>query len=373
MKIAITFRKIFVALLISHSTYAYSMAVGTEKLHIQVFNPDWIKIINQNFTRYIVLSGTIDSDAPRRLASILADPANHYADVYMNSPGGNLLAGIEIGRQLRIAKARSYIGSGYLEKTDTKNNLFSFKVQSGNCYSACALAFLGGEYRWHSLKSKYGVHRFKTLFTGPHDLAIAQVYSAAIGAYIREMGISGELFDYMSSAGHEEILILTEELQLRLKVTNNGRKEASWSIEAIPEGQYLRGEQDSIYGKGKLLFACDAKQMNLWMTSLYNAGINRAKEISAGGWFHSLMTNGIYFPLNKVHNLSVKGDELIVTFSINKAEASAITSSRSIGHAMQMFRSAPTYVGFSIDIEGEKNQNRFRNFISNCIASFPKL
>jgi len=363
------FRKIWLVLLVLCPLHVAATTPG--QLSIQVFNPDSMKALNQNFTRYILLSGAIDSDAPRRLQAVLSDPANHFADVYLDSPGGDLLAGIELGRLLRDASARTVIGTGRMEKgSGSTSNWVDFKSGAGRCYSACALAFLGGEYRWSSTGSEYGVHRFRSKSSGPNDLAIAQILSAAIGAFIRDMGVSGELFDYMSSAGSQEILIIPNSKLLELRVINNGRKEAVWSIEAVQGGQYLRGEQDSLYGKGKLLFICDSETKVVLMTSMYEAGAERASEVLGGGWFHSLMTDAGVHPLDRIYDQSSRGDELTVAFLLTPADALRVASTGSVGHAMQLSRSAPTYVGYQIDISDQKSRDRVRNFLTNCVTSF---
>jgi hypothetical protein len=361
--------KIWLALLVLFPLHV--LANTPNQLNIQVFNPDWMKALNQNFTRYILLSGVIDSDAPRRLESVLSDPENHFADVYLDSPGGDLLAGIKLGRLLREANSRTVIGTGRMEKgSGASSNLVLFKSGAGRCFSACALAFLGGEYRWSTTGSEYGVHRFSSKSSGPNDLALAQILSAAIAAFIREMGVSGELFDYMSSAGSQEILIIPNTKLLELRVINNGRKEAVWSIEAVQGGQYLRGEQDSIYGKGKLLFICDPKSKVVLMTSMYEAGAERASQVLGGGWFHSLMTDAGTHPLDRIYDQNSRGDELTVAFLLTPADALKVASTRSVGHAMQLSRSAPTYVGYQIDISDKKSRDRVRNFLTNCVTSF---
>ena len=78
--------------------------------------------------------------------------------------------------------------------------------------------------------SKYGVHRFsRDARPSPEDLESAQVISAAVGAYIREMGAAPEVFDLMVQAGKDSIRVLTPSELTRLNVINNGRMAPEWS------------------------------------------------------------------------------------------------------------------------------------------------
>ena len=96
-------------------------------------------------TALVYLDGTIDDDAPNRLSTALDGVAGKIA-VWLNSPGGNLFAGMELGRIIRKHGAGTHI-------IDHRT------VLPGQCYSACALAFLGGVSRFIDNAARYGVHR----------------------------------------------------------------------------------------------------------------------------------------------------------------------------------------------------------------------
>jgi hypothetical protein len=55
--------------------------------------------------------------------------------------------------------------------------------------------------------SRYGVHRFSST-TGNHDSDTAQIVSASMVQYIREMEVDTALFDAMTLVGKNEIKIL---------------------------------------------------------------------------------------------------------------------------------------------------------------------
>ncbi|WP_255517425.1 hypothetical protein [Herbaspirillum sp. SJZ107] len=90
-------------IILAAAALAFSSTVQADKLSVRVEPPDWYKLLNQDRTWNIILSGEIDSDAPARVAKALKQTGNDGADVFLNSPGGNLFAGMQLGRVLREA------------------------------------------------------------------------------------------------------------------------------------------------------------------------------------------------------------------------------------------------------------------------------
>src|SRR5574338_204225 len=185
-------------------------------LSIRVEPPDAIKAIRKTPSWNIVLEGDIDPEAPARLAATLRKAGPGGADVYISAPGGNLFAGMEIGRLLRRAGANTHVGSlvadtsaGALARSAGRKVV---KARPGFCYSACSLAFLGGVRRDVPRGAAYGVHRFSNRSAGPKesDWRTSQVVSAAVTAYIREMGADPALFDLMLRKGKDGIRVLSE-------------------------------------------------------------------------------------------------------------------------------------------------------------------
>lgn len=336
-----------------------------EALSIRIFPPDVYKTISGDRKWDVILDGEIDSGAPGRLAVALKKIGGDGADVYINSPGGSLAAGMEIGRILRNVQANTYIGTLVSDPTRKFGNAIGTKFVPGACYSSCALVFLGGVYRYGNQKSKYGVHRFWTQAApSKDDLDYAQIVSAAITSYIREMGVNPGLFDLMVKAGKDTIRILTESELSNLNVVNNGRKPPEWTIEAVEGGQYLRGSQDSVYGKGKAVFFCKGESIGFY--SFYDAGEARATEVVKGGWHHSILVNGKSSPLKAPSELRATQGEISAFFPLTREQVVSLASSSSIGHAMQLSPEAPTFVGYEIDIPASAS-SRVRTYLRNCV------
>jgi len=167
--------------------------------------------------------------------------------VYLNSPGGNLLSGIELGRLIRKNGLSTQIGKKG-EKYGTST--------AGECYSSCVLAYIGGNYRFEGKDARIGVHRFSTQTPTTGDLAAGQIVSAAITSYLSEMGIDVGLFNRMSQAGSNEILLLSAAERRAFRVVNDGILPAIWSLHSEQEFMYLKGAQEKSTGSVEIIFQC---------------------------------------------------------------------------------------------------------------------
>jgi len=161
-------------------------------------------------TGLVYLDGAIDADAPDRLTQAL-DGIKAKIAVWLNSRGGNLYAGMQLGRIIRGRGASTYI--------------INYRtLLPGECYSACALAFLGGVYRSNDNGARYGVHR-ASLRSGPTSgRDLGQQLSMAIGSYMREMGVDARLLDLWVKKGPGEMYVLSPREARDLGVINDGKK-----------------------------------------------------------------------------------------------------------------------------------------------------
>jgi hypothetical protein len=168
-------------------------------------------------TALVYLDGRIDPGAPERLSRVLDGVGGKIA-VWLNSPGGNLFAGMQLGRIIRQHGASTHI-------IDHRT------LRPGECYSACSLTFLGGVYRFNDNAGRYGVHR-ASLGPGPDDVDRGQDFSSAVGSYLREMGVDTRLLDLWQKARPDEMYVLSGREAEDLGVVNNGRTPPEWRIAA---------------------------------------------------------------------------------------------------------------------------------------------
>jgi hypothetical protein len=232
----------------------------------------------------IFADGLIDQGTSDRLQKFLSDNRVPYSsNIYLNSNGGNLAEGIKLGKRIREGQLFTYIGQAGDQLYNTR---------PGECYSACALAFLGGVFRFSHKDSLYGVHRFYASPTaGTIGSDTAQIISAMIVEYIQEMGVSSSLFRSMTEAGSDEIKLLSDNEQRRLGVINDGEGPTTWTIESRAEAIYLRGARETWRGMNKFIIACPRGDLRLLI--LYNAE-RRGNEILQYFHTHNLIIDGEY-------------------------------------------------------------------------------
>ena len=302
-------------------------------------------------TALVYLDGPIDAGAPGRLGAAL-DGINGQIAIWLNSPGGNLFAGMQLGRVIRKRGASTYI-------------IDSRTLLPGECYSACSLAFLGGVYRFGDNGARYGVHR-ASLRGGPRtgDPELDHDLSAAIRAYVREMGVDARLLDLWVKARPDEMYVLSEREARNLGVVNNGRKPPEWSIAKSPGGARLRGRQVTADGTGTVSFSCDKKQTVFG--SVFEAA-SKGERIDTRGWRHWLtIDSSKEIPLTAPR---VSGSDSSIggsTFILPPDVVRGVRSATQIGHQMKPPDDRSASIGYAVDIDG-KSASTVRSFLGNCL------
>lgn len=300
------------------------------------------------------LDGPIDPKSPNRLQQKISESGANGIAFHLNSPGGSLISGIEVGRIIRKYGVSTSIGiKSVTDEMDIP----------GECYSACSLAFLGGVYRYKNSKSAYGVHRFYKDNTTPQDLELGQIMSAAITNFITEMGVSPGLFDLMVEAGPSEIRTLSEDELTSLNVVNNGRLPATWTIEALPGVMYLKGDQISVYGHGKLIFSCLPEGLVLY--AIYEAGDN-AEDILKNSKYFAFMADGETYDLSSPIKLINDNGWINAAHTFPKEFILKIEKAKELGYAMQWQKGAPVFRGFNVQLKETKDRERVKNFLNSC-------
>jgi hypothetical protein len=161
----------------------------------------------------LYLDGMIESGADQRLAQFVDQQGIAQADVYFNSPGGSLLAGMAIGRFLRERGFDTHVG------TRTSNVR---RPADGVCYSACPFAYAGGVQRSLRKGSVLGVHRARNRVPLADDEAFERRVQADATRYLLEMGASPQLAELMRKVPAGRIRVLTREEATEFGLVNSG-------------------------------------------------------------------------------------------------------------------------------------------------------
>jgi len=333
--------------LFTSTTYAKQFTVVVlppTEFHKMIGQPQWD----------VFVSGEIDKSSPEKFRKAVNGLEKYGVEIHLDSPGGNLVAGIELGRLIRKFGFNTSINK-------QTSDVYTF--EKSECFSACAMTFLGGSFRYISEGSLYGVHRFyNDSKTSKNDLDTGQILNTLITNYIIEMGVNPSLLNLIIQADKNQMYILSSKELQSLNVVNFGRFKPEWSIEIGEKIQYLKGSQYTNYGLGKLIFYCNPDK-SIELLSVYEIG---NKTDTLNGSFHSLMLDDKTFKIQPVKPIKNINGYINTEIHLSNSLSKSISLSKSVGHAIQADYEAPTFRGYRIDIPDTK-RDLIRNFINNCI------
>jgi hypothetical protein len=303
----------------------------------------------------LMLSGEIALGDTERLRKLVLGRRIESAIIYFDSPGGNLLEGLEIGRFIRKRGFSTSIGS---RRADAPN------IVPGICLSACAYAYLGGVFRFHPDGAKYGVHRFSSQVKTNSDLEIGQIVSAAIVTYLRDMGVDTAVFDRSTSVGPDTVRLLSRQDLETIGVVNNGKWAAQWTIEAIEGGYYLRGVQHRWTGPSKVTFGCFSRDRSIIFMPFYGPVIN-AKEIESVVSSQAIKLDDALIPLPNASKLLIMNDTLQSIINLDVGILDRLASARTIGWVMN-HQNGMFFFSAEIDVD-TASRAKLISFFAACL------
>jgi hypothetical protein len=300
-------------------------------------------------SKFVFLDGPIDAGAPDRLSKAFSTMSEPIA-VGLNSAGGNLFAGMQLGRIIRERGASTHIRH---PRT----------LLPGECYSACALAFLGGVHRFSDNGARYGVHRASfpvDRSTGAGDLS--PELSAAIGSYMREMGVDARLLDLWQKAAPDEMYVLSPREARDLRVISDGRERPEWSLTSFPGGTMLQGRQVTTDGPATVYFSCDDKQTIFGSVSRVS---DNTEPAAVRRWRHVATVDSYPGVLLTPLAVSIKDGVVRTTFVVTPDVVRLVMSATRIGHLMTP-TSEVSPIGVSVDVD-ESSALMVRTFLGSCL------
>ena len=212
---------------------------------------------NSNTSAWIAATGRIVPDTPTQFRAFLREQGVPSDQVVLHSPGGNLAAGLELGRILREHQLTTNIGrtERSIESYSTPCDTWYDTVVSGICASSCAYAFLGGEVRfvespyYETEQSLLGFHQF---YGGPEwggemltaeqaaeieasTLSIAQALTGQIVLYAIEMGIDPRVVAFASATPGDDLYFPTQNEIASFSIAS-GSGLGAWFMEPYSDG-----------------------------------------------------------------------------------------------------------------------------------------
>jgi hypothetical protein len=188
---------------------------------------------------WIAAEGTIKLDTADDFLAFLdrEQLAGYSFNVVLNSNGGSMVGAMEFGSLLRRRGHDTLVG-----RTVPEGRWHT--TESGECISACAIAFLGGVSRTAAPDS-IGVHQFydeaglsvpdEPLFTAL-DLSSHQLLSALLVDYVFRMGVDPRFVAITSSVPPTSMYFFTVDQLAELKVTWDPGEFVGWRIEPYSRG-----------------------------------------------------------------------------------------------------------------------------------------
>ena len=348
-------RLIFAIVLMS----APASVLAQAPMQFQAVPPDrMMEVLMGDHGWKIYASGLIDENAGQRLEELIRRnniPAS--SSIYLHSPGGSMSGGMKLGKAIRRHLLLTDVGQLAPANAD------EHRSEPGECYSACAMAFLGGEYRFLRDGSAYGVHRFFWEKSTGHDLELAQMMSEVIVEYIRSMDVNTDLFTIASRAGRDEVMTPSREELVRLVVVNDGAKKVKWTIESIPRGIYLKGERETWNGINKFMITCPARgPITLYI--IFDPGQN-AKDVM------QFEAETLFVDYAKI---SLAGRRLMkemkngwinLMYSVDPVMISAIGKATTVGIGLQPTTEGAFFAGFD-DLPFDEGRAKLPGFLRAC-------
>ena len=157
----------------------------------------------------IAIRGTIKPEDGDVFVKLVADRGITKGAIDLNSDGGNLAAGLKIGREVRRV--------GFNTAVDDQVT----------CASACGLIWLAGKTRWYDNRSRIGFHAPYYSVESKSGRRSSTVNlpatggAAVVGAYLAEMGLNEDaIFQLTAYKPNGDLLWLTVEVAKKLGIGN---------------------------------------------------------------------------------------------------------------------------------------------------------
>jgi hypothetical protein len=310
-------------------------------------------------TQAIFADGDFTLDTPAALRAFLKRSV-YTPDtvIYLNSLGGDLGAGMEVGKIIRESHLNTGVARNQRDPDQANTiDLDAYsRVYPGYCVSACSLAFLGGVSREVKKGATYAVHQVsmncveksKARSQYPwvllpnitycpdlnEALYMVQIANGAVVDYVRSMGADPIFITEMSKAGPDKINPLTED-QLNAYHINFTMRTESWSFETDGQGQFfLQYKAGDEWKEDRVEFFCNrtaAPKLYMWLVHDTRRSTQRedaqhivdlaAKGLSAYWQFDAPRPDGFA----DIRNVSLQAYEIIEPPKVTENENVTLT------------------------------------------------
>ena len=309
----------------------------------------------------IYLYGVIDASAPQRFEALMRSgriPSG--SDIYLNSPSGDLAAGLALGRMFRAGAMTTHLGTPRRKGRDGYQG-----IKAAVCTGACVYAYFGGLYRWAPTGSdRIGLIRDQATAATSSNPAPTQLATSEVDAYLKTMGI--DLGRLPPAPPSDSPTWLTADQMVVSGLANNGRLPLTAKTVLVPPMPSLELNQDDRYGNYRLVLQC--RPGNVTLTAYNFVGPTRAREIVS-------RATRSYFEVNRQEVLteqhdgaSAINDAVVITRPYPPTELVHLLSAPFIG-AWVGGRTSAFRDGFTIKLYPAKDA--IKDFYDACWRAGP--
>ena len=132
----------------------------------------------------------------------------------------------------------------------------------------------------------------------------------------------------------------------------------------MPQGLYLRGEHNTIWGDNKLTFLC-GKAGRIAVSAFFPT---RGREsLMSGETAGGLLLDGkvVKIPANRIAGPMARNGTAMVTLFLDASETQKVLHAHTVGVSMQMAYDAPTFDGIA-DFDFSDGAKKMTGFMSTC-------
>lgn len=151
---------------------------------------------------WISATGVITTDTPETFSKFIKSEyrKGYVPPVMLNSPGGDLIASMQLGKLIRERGVNTSVG-------ETVKDGDWYKNSPGTCVSACVFVLMGGTERFIDKDNMIGIHQFydkraledvNAIQFSTRDTIIQQAIMGVLVAYVKLMGVNTDLL-FLSS------------------------------------------------------------------------------------------------------------------------------------------------------------------------------
>jgi len=202
---------------------------------------------------WIVAIGEIEKNTTEKFKKFMQKESPEGNKIVLHSPGGNLIGGIELGKEIRKYKLDTYIGNSINNPNEYQSsfNPIYNDFEKGKCVSSCAYAFLGGVDRYlidknfgdfyHGMiGSELGFHKFynNEKIDNPNKaIENTQYASGILVSYMIDMGIDPKFMTFINSKKNNDIFYPNNSTLEKYNIINDKNFD-NWKMVPYLDGMY---------------------------------------------------------------------------------------------------------------------------------------